>query len=208
MLDNRHIEALNLLKAGLSQKEVAEKIGVQYQTLRHWCIGDPALGVDSVAFGEEYKSYRKEVSDEIKQNVEDTLQILSRKFKVWAGQVVGKRATQEETKIATNLYRTLEETVRPKSDITNIYNIGIKTSGDALNEFKRYRVLLGGNGKGTPDSRGIRALDVSGAAGLLEPDKVRVRNKKTSKGGKLHSEPEAGSIPSVESSDQGDLRGE
>ena len=207
MLDNRHLEALSLLKSGLSQKEVADRIGVDHQTLKSWCNGDHTKGPDSVAFGEEYKAYRKEVSDEIKQDVEDTLKILAKKFKIWAGQVVGKKPTQEETKIATNLYRTLEETVRPKTDITNIYNIGIKTSGDALNEFKRYRVLLGGNGKGTPDARGLSKTQLSRTAGLLESHSVRSGVKKASQSRKLRSESKTGSVPHIDGSDEGDIRG-
>ena len=96
MLDNRHIEALNLLKSGLTQREVAEKIGVEYQTIRNWCSGDPALGTASVEFGELYKSYRKEVHDETRQDVEDTLKILANKFKVWASKCVSKKPSQED----------------------------------------------------------------------------------------------------------------
>lgn len=208
MLDNRHIEALNLLRSGFSVRETAAKIGISYDTLYDWCEGKPSVGPAAVEFGVEFKTFRKKIVDETRQDVEDTLSILAKKFKVWIGQVVTKKPSQEDAKIATNLYRVLEDSAHPKSDITNIYNIGIKTSGDALNEFKRYRVLLGRNGKGASNRGGVQAAELRRSAGLLESHTVRSRSKKAGKGGKLPTQSEAGSVPSVEGADSGDLRGE
>ena len=201
-LDNRHELALELLEQGLKQSEIAKRVGISHQTLRHWCHGDSQAGPTAIEFCEAYKVIHKKQDEELSDTIRKTKQNLTN-YLLKYSETINKNKklymTESVSKVATNMYKVLEDTTEPRTGITNIYNVNIKTTEDALNEFNRFRIIRK-PGEATADGGGVSKPTVGRAGKVLASLKSIERMAKTISGGELCTEPETKSLPPKPSS--------
>jgi hypothetical protein len=165
--------------------------------MRHWCIGDSQAGPTAVEFSEAYKALHKKQDDELNSTIRKTKQNLT-KYLLSYSEAINKNKkmymTESVSKVATNMYKVLDDSTSPRTDITNIYNVNIKTTEDALNEFNRFRIIRK-SGAAAANRGGVSKPTPRRADKVLASLKDLERMAKTVSGGELRAEPETESLP-------------
>jgi transcriptional regulator with XRE-family HTH domain len=194
-LDNRHLLALQLLEGGqLTQSQVAQQVGIDVRTLEAWCSGNPHSGPDAVEFGEAYKALQKKQDSELEATRKKILSLTAGTMLNYST-VKSTSNDHDEVKLLKDIHKMLQEVSSPQSNVTNIYNIGLKTPEDALNEYRKLR-FDSGSGRNTTDRRGVSESLLRGAAKVSKHPKSRKRVSKAVQSSKLPAEPKAESVPS------------
>jgi hypothetical protein len=200
MLDNRHLLALQLLEQGkLTQSNIAQQIGVDVRTLEGWCLGDHTKGPDAVEFGEVYKSLQKKQDQELEATRKKILSLTAGTMLNYS-EVKASSKDHDEVKLLKDIHKMLQDVSSPQSNVTNVYNIGMKTPEDTLNEFRKLR-YDSPVGRDTVDRGRVSEALLRGAAKVSEHSKGRKRVQKTVSSSKLPAEPKAEIVSPKQSSD-------
>jgi transcriptional regulator with XRE-family HTH domain len=199
-LDNRHLLALQLLESGqLTQEQIAQQVGVDHQTLRRWCSGDHTAGPDAVEFGEAYKALQKKQDQELEATRKKILALTAGTMLNYST-VKAASNDHDEVKLLKDIHKMLQEVSSPQSSVTNIYNIGVKTTEDALNEYRKLR-FDSGVGRDTNDRGGVSEALLRGAAKVSQHNAGGKRVSKTVPSRKLSAKSKTEGVPSKQSSD-------